>query len=146
MATHPFLGPAWIEAALALREELAPTAPAPGHTARVNVVVTDTPFEDGDFRAYIDTEAGGPLPLPGQLNDPDATVVLDYASALAAFVTDDLDAVAHGFLTGALRVDGDLALVLILFGEGMTDEQVAFARYAQSRLRTVTLLRHPRAE
>ena len=103
-------------------------------------MVTDTPFGDGQFRAYIDTEAGGPLPVPGSLDHPDATVILDYPAALAAFVTDDHDIVAHGFLTGALRVDGDLALVLILFGEGMTDEQAAFARHAQSRLRALTAL------
>lgn len=123
-----------------LREELASNAPDPVHTARVNLVVTGAPFGDGQFRAYIDTEAGGPLPVPGNLEDPDATVILDYPAALAAFVTDDPDAVAHGFLTGTLRVDGDLALVLMLFGEGMTEEQIAFARHAQTRLRAMTAL------
>ncbi len=140
MESHPFLSPDWIEAALGLREELASAAPGPVRTARVNLVVTDTPFGDGQFRACIDTGAGGPLPVPGSLDHPDATVVLDYPAALAAFVTDDPDAVARGFLTGALRVDGDLALVLILFGEHMTDEQAAFARFAQTRLRAITAL------
>ena len=140
MGTHPFLSPGWLEAAIALREELAPTAPAARQSARVNLVVTDAPFSGGEFRAYIDTEAGGPLPMPGKLEDPDATVILDYPAALAAFVTDDPDTVTHGFLTGTLRVEGDLALVLILFGEGMTDEQAHFARHAQSRLRTITAL------
>ncbi len=136
---YPFLGPEWIRAALELREELAPVAPAAEHRARVNLVVTDTPF-GGEVRACIDTEAGGPLPLPGDLEDPDATVILDYRSALAAFVTDDPDAVARGFLTGALRVDGDLVLVLTLFGEGMNDEQAAFVRHARTRLRAITVL------
>ena len=140
MGAHRFLSPEWIEAAMGLRDDLASTAPDPVQAARVNLVVTDTPFGDGEFRAYIDTEAGGPLPMPGNLDDPDATVILDYPAALAAFVTDDHDIVAHGFLTGALRVDGDLALVLILFGEGMTDEQFAFARHAQARLRAITIL------
>ena len=125
---------------MALRDELASIAPEARERARVNLMVTGTPFGDGRFLAYIDTEAGGPLPIPGNLEDPDATVNLDYPAALAAFVTDDLDAVAHGFLTGALRVDGDLALVLMLFGEGMTEEQLAFARQAQSRLRAMTVL------
>ena len=138
MGVHQFLSPEWIESAMALRGELAPSAPASPHTARVNLVVTESPFGDGDFRAYIDTDAGGPLPVPGNLEDPDATVILDYAAALAAFVTDDPDVVAHGFLSGTLRVDGDLALVLILFGEGMTDEQADFARRAQARLRSIT--------
>ena len=140
MGAYPFLSPEWIEAAMALREELASTAPDPVQAAAVNLVVADTPYGDGEFRAYIDTEAGGPLPMPGNLDDPDATVILDYPAALAAFVTDDLDIVAHGFLTGALRVHGDLALVLILFGEGMTDEQAAFARQTQARLRSITIL------
>ena len=139
MGPFPFLSPEWIDAALELRAELAAIVPGAVQSARVNLVVTDTPF-DGEVRAYIDTEGGGPLPLPGELDDPDATVMLDYRSALAAFVTDDPDTVAHGFLTGALRVDGDLALVLILFGEGMTDEQAAFARHAQTRLRAITNL------
>lgn len=124
---------------MALREELASTAPAARQSAKVNLMVTETPL-GGEFRAYIDTEAGGPLPIPGNLDDPDATVILDYPSALAAFVTDDPDTVAHGFLTGALRVEGDLALVLVLFGEGMTDEQAAFAHHAQARLRSITAL------
>lgn len=126
---------------MALREELSSTVPPSRQSAKVNLMVTDTPFGDGQFRAYINTEAGGPLPLPGELDDPDATVTLDYPAALAAFVTDDPDVVAHGFLTGALRVDGDLTLVLILFGEGMTDEQTDFARRAQARLRAITALR-----
>ncbi|WP_419926030.1 hypothetical protein [Candidatus Poriferisocius sp.] len=140
MGAHPFLSPEWIEAATALRDELAPVAPDPVQTARVNLVVAESPFGDGEFRAYIDTGAGGPLPVPGSLDCPDATVMLDYPAALAAFVADDPDIVAQGFLTGALRVDGDLALVLILFGEGMTDEQAAFARHAQTRLRAITVL------
>ena len=140
MGSHRFLTPEWIEAAMTLREELAPAAPAARQEAQVNLVVTGTPFGDGQFRAYIDTVAGGPLPLPGELDHPEATVTLDYPAALAAFVTEDLDAVAQGFLTGILRVDGDLALVLLLFGEGMTDEQVDFARRAQARLRSITVL------
>ena len=139
MGPFLFLSPEWIEAALELRAELAAAAPGAAQSARVNLVVTDTPF-GGDVRGYIDTEAGGPLPLLGELDDPDATVTLDYRSARAAFVTDDLDAVAHGFLTGTLRVDGDLALVLLLFGEGMTDEQAAFAHHAQVRLQAITVL------
>ncbi len=125
---------------MALRRELASTVPPSGQEARVNLVVTDTPFEQTQFRAYIDTEAGGPLPVPGSLENPDATVILDYPSALAAFVTDDPDVVASGFLTGALRVEGDLALVLMLFGEGMTDAQAAFAHHAQTRMRAITIL------
>ncbi len=125
---------------MALRVDLVPYAPAARQEARVNLVVTDTPFGDGEFHAYVDTEAGGPLPIPGRLEDPEATVILDYPAALAAFVTDDPDIVAHGFLAGTLRVDGDLALVLILFWEGMTDEQAAFARHAQTRLRAITAL------
>ena len=140
METHPFLSPGWVEAAMALREELAPCAPDSGLAARVNLVVADTPFGHGQFQAYIDTEAGGPLPIPGTLDDPDATVILDYPAALAAFVTDDPGIVAHGFLTGTLRVDGDLALVLLLFGEGMTESQAEFARHAQARLRSITVL------
>ncbi|WP_419919712.1 hypothetical protein [Candidatus Poriferisocius sp.] len=139
MGVYRFLGPEWIQAALVLREELAPAAPASERRARVNLVVTGTPF-GGEVRAYIDTEAGGPLPLPGELENPDATVTLDYRSALAAFVTDDPEGVARGFLTGTLRVDGDLTLVLTLFGEGMNDEQAAFARRAQARLRAITIL------
>lgn len=138
MGPFPFLSPEWIEAALALRQELAGAAPSTGQKAKVNVVVTGVPFGEGEVRAYIDTEAGGPLPVPGELDAADATVTLDYASALAAFVTDDPDEVARGFLTGSLRVDGDLALVLILFGEQMTEEQAAFARHAQTRIRTIT--------
>ena len=140
MGPHPFLSPEWVDAALTLREELAASSPAAGRRARVNLVVTGTPFGDGEFRACVDTDAGSPLPVPGRLEDPDATVQMDYPAALAAFVTDDPDTVAHSFLTGDLRVDGDLALVLTLFGEGMTDEQAAFARHAQARLQSITLL------
>ena len=139
MRAHRFLSPEWIEAAMAVRAELASSAPASRQTARVNLVVTEVPFGDGEFLAYVDTQAGGPLPVTGNLEEPDATVFLDYPAALAAFVTDDPDVVAHGFLSGALRVEGDLALVLILFGEGMTEAQAEFARHAQERLRSITI-------
>ena len=64
---------------MALREELASTAPAAEQKARVNLVVTDTPFGDGEFRAYIDTQARGAAPCArAHLDDPEATVILDY--------------------------------------------------------------------
>ena len=68
----PFLSPEWIEAAREIRERYsADTAPIEV-AVKVNQVITEVPFGDGELHAHIDT-SNGDLDLElGHLDDPDA--------------------------------------------------------------------------
>ncbi len=156
---HVFLSTDWLAAALKLRQELINAAPSTTRKAKVNLIVTNLPceqdFNGTELHAHIDTQAGGLLPLLGTLEDAAATIQLDYAAALGAFIADDPQVIMHGFLNGTLQVTGDLLLVLTMFEHPdelldtqdeaetsnlLAQEQKEFTRYAQARLRAITKL------
>jgi len=116
MAKYPFLSDEWVtearriygqaEAAGAMSGEAAPAQ------VRVNLVVTEVPFSEGVVDAHVDTSAGGIALGTGHLTAPDVTVSLDYATARALFVSGDVQAALQAFLTGRIKVDGDLTKLL----------------------------------
>jgi hypothetical protein len=116
MAKYPFLSDEWVaearriygqaEAAGAISGEAAPAQ------VRVNLVVTEVPFSGGVVDAHVDTSAGGIALGTGHLTGPDVTVSLDYATARALFVSGDVQGALQAFLTGRIKVDGDLTKLL----------------------------------
>jgi len=112
--TYPFLSPGWIKAALAIRDEYAEHPHVELIEIRMNLVVSEVPFGDGNAEASIDTTSGSTIPRLGLLDDSDATVTLDYRTAHALLVGRDPQAAMMAFMTGQIRVDGDLAKLLAL--------------------------------
>jgi len=53
-----FLSPEWIEAAREIRERYSSQTAPIEVAVRVNQVVTDVPFGDGELHAHIDTSSG----------------------------------------------------------------------------------------
>ena len=112
MAKYPFLSDDWVtearriyaevEAAGALSREPAPV------TVRVNLVVNEVPFSPSPVEAHVDTSTGRVAIDTGHLPGPDVTVSLDYATARSLFVSGDVQAAMQAFLTGRIKVDGDL--------------------------------------
>jgi hypothetical protein len=109
---HEFLSPQWIAGAKAVRDEYAAHMPDLAVPAlRVNLVITGAPetvAPDGVVHAHADT--GGPtLALDtGALTEPDLTVTVDYDTAYDLLVDQKPNAALGAFLSGRIRLAGDM--------------------------------------
>jgi hypothetical protein len=110
----PFLSEAWIAEVKALRERYeGPLAKTPA-PLRMNQHITDVPFGDGELQAHLDTTSGEVDLEFGFLADADLQVTLDYETARAIFVDLDAQAAMAAFLSGKIRVDGDLTKLMAM--------------------------------
>ena len=114
MLPHPFLSDEWMTAARAIYDEHAHDAPAFPFRVRINLIATGVPFGEGRIKAFIDTSDGQLRLDLGELERPDTTVTTDYDTARLAFVEQDQQAVMQAFLSGRIKVQGDLTKVLLL--------------------------------
>jgi hypothetical protein len=109
---YPFLSTEWITSVMAVRDEYVgqlPDVPVP--PLRVNLQVTGVPAdvaEDGVVLAHADTGGPGLALNVGPLPDPDLTVSLDYQTAYDLLVTQKPNAAIGAFLTGRIKMVGDL--------------------------------------
>lgn len=112
---HEFLSPAWIRAAQAVWAEHQEMLPAPPTAPlRLNLEITGAPDSvaaDGTVHAHAET--GGPALTvdTGTLAEPDLTLTLDYDTAYDLLVQQRPNAALGAFLTGRIRVAGDLTRV-----------------------------------
>jgi hypothetical protein len=106
-----FLSEEWIAAARALRAAHRSESP-PGVPVRMNLVVEQVPFGEGQLEAYLDTTAGFVDIEIGTLEQADVRVALDYETARAILVDADSQAALQAFMAGRIRVEGDLAKLL----------------------------------
>jgi len=109
-----FLSPEWIEAAREIRERYSSQTAPIEVAVRVNQVVTDVPFGDGELHAHIDTSSGDVDLELGHLDEPDATITLSYETARALLVERDPAKVMQAFMSGGIHVDGDLMKVMAM--------------------------------
>ena len=107
-----FLSTAWIEAARAIRDEYEGRVGPPPVAVRMNQVITDSP--QGTIQAHLDTSSARTRLELGHLAQPDLTVTTDYATAKALFVQQDPAVAMAAFLSGKIRVEGDMAKLLAL--------------------------------
>jgi putative sterol carrier protein len=112
--THPFLSDAWMDAARAIREKYADQVPEVTTVIKINQVVTDVPFGDGEVRSYLDTSSGTVTMELGELDDADATVTTDYATAKALFVDQDQTVAMQAFMNGQIKVQGDMMKMMAM--------------------------------
>jgi putative sterol carrier protein len=111
---YQFLSDEWIEAAHQLREEFPDAAPVVGVPVRINLVVTEIPFGEGDIQAHLDNSAGDLRLDKGHLAEADLTVTVDYLTAKAILVDGNPQAAMQAFMTGKIRVDGDISKLMEL--------------------------------
>jgi putative sterol carrier protein len=111
---YPFLSDEWIEEAHAIRTELHDRGPAVAQEVRMNLVVTDLPFGDGDLQAHLDTTSGSFTLDKGHLTGADLTVTVDYETAKTVLVDGNPQAGMQAFMAGRIRVEGDVAKLLAL--------------------------------
>jgi len=127
MAKYQFLTPEWVDAARAIREELEGDAPAPAHVVRMNQVITEVPFGDGELNAHMDTSSGAMEMDLGHLENPDLTVTLDYATAKAILVDGNPQAGMQAFMAGKIKVQGDMTKMMAIAGGAQDDTAAAIA-------------------
>jgi len=134
MAKYQFLTPEWVEAAKAIREEFADQAPTPAHVVRMNQIITEVPFGDTDVKAFMDTSEGGMNMDLGELENPDLTVTVDYATAKAILVDGNPQAGMQAFMAGKIKVQGDMTKMMALQAGG----QDAIATQIAERIQSIT--------
>jgi hypothetical protein len=105
---HPFLSDEWLAEARAIREKYAGQGAPIGHKVKMNQVITDTPFGDGDIELWMDTTSGDVRLEKGRLDDADVTVTTDYETARKIFVDQDPQAGMQAFMSGKIKVQGDM--------------------------------------
>lgn len=115
MPAYPFLSPQWTEEARKVREEFAGRElPVPPVTMRMNLIVTDVPFDDGSIEAHLDTTTGEIVLDTGHLDDADLTVTIEYPVAKAILVDQNPQAGMQAFMAGRIKVEGDMSKLLAL--------------------------------
>ena len=111
---YDFLSDEWMEAARALRESAPAGAGAPPHKMKMNLVITEAPFNDGaEIQAHMDTSEGMEMDL-GHLEGPDLTVTVDYATAKAIFIEQNPQAGMQAFMAGKIKVQGDMTKMMAM--------------------------------
>jgi putative sterol carrier protein len=111
---HAFLSDEWMAAARAIREQYADQIPEVTTVIRINQVITDVPFGDGEVHSYIDTSSGHLVLELGALDEPDATITTDYDTAKALFVEQDQAVAMQAFMEGRIKVQGDMMKMMAM--------------------------------
>jgi putative sterol carrier protein len=134
MATYPFLSAEWVSEAGKIREEYQGKGAVVPHQMRMNLVVTEVPFGSGDIDAHLDTSDGAVKLEQGHIEPVDLKVTLDYATAKAILVDGNPQAGMQAFMSGRIKVDGDMSKLMTLQGAAPDPTSVEVA----ARLREIT--------
>jgi putative sterol carrier protein len=141
---YTFLSDEWMAAARRIRDKhlSKTTGLIPDSVSvRMNQVITDVPFGEGVIDAHIDSSSGSLSLDVGHLDDPDVTVTVDYVTAKALFVDQDMSIAMQAFMSGKIRVDGDLAKLLALQAAGtqaLPDGAESQAQLVAAELKAIT--------
>jgi putative sterol carrier protein len=114
VAKYPFLSDEWMDAAKAIREEYKGKGAPVAHVVRMNQIITDVPFGEGTVNAHMDTSSGEMEMDTGHIDNPDVTVTLDYATAKAIFVDGNPQAGMQAFMSGKIKVAGDMTKLMAM--------------------------------
>lgn len=109
---YPFLSEEWIQQTRLIREEFKDRAPAVTMTVRMNQIISDVPFGAGVVHAHLDTSSGVLDIETGHVESPDVTVTMPYDVARALLVDGDASAAMNAFMSGRIKVDGDITKLL----------------------------------
>lgn len=120
--SHEFLSEDWFTAVESLRSE-APEPPAAIKDLVINLTVTGTPNGDHELRL-----AGGQLER-GHGEGAPTTMIVPYDVAKQLFVQNDQAAAMQAFMTGKIKVTGDMTKLMAMQAGGPpTEEQLAFSK------------------
>jgi putative sterol carrier protein len=114
MATYQFLSDDWLAEARSIRAEFDGKGATIEHSIRMNLNILEVPFGKGTVEAHVDTSAGELELDTGHIDPIDLTVTLDYDVAKAILVEGNPQAGMQAFMSGKIKVDGDIAKLLAL--------------------------------
>lgn len=138
MSKHPFLSDEWITDARAIRAEFRGKVPSVPVSVRMNQIVTDVPFGGGTLHAHLDTSSGEVELETGHLDSPDVTITLDYTTAKAMLIDGDPTAGMQAFMSGRIKVDGDMTKLILIQQSGLFESQDPGASEAYQKVRDIT--------
>jgi hypothetical protein len=119
---NPFLSEEWMTEARVIRAKYEGQTSAVAQSIRVNQVITGAPFGEGTVKAFIDTSSGSVVMELGELEAPDVTVTVDYDTARKMFVDGDQAAAMQAFMSGKIKVQGDMMKMMALQTAMPTDD------------------------
>jgi putative sterol carrier protein len=137
--SHPFLSAAWMDEARAIREKYAAEAAKVTASIRMNQVITDVPESVGSgdtIRAFMDTSSGEVVMELGELEAPDLTLTVDYDTARKIFVEQDQAAGMQAFMSGKIKVQGDMMKMMAMQTSMPQDE---IAKTIAAEIKGITL-------
>ncbi len=111
-----FLAPDWWEAAHAIRDKYADQASPVPYKIKMNQVITGVPFGEGEVRFHVDTSDGLMHMEPGPLDDAEVTITTDYDTARKILVEQDQAAAMQAFMSGKIKVQGDMTKLMMMQG------------------------------
>ena len=112
--TYQFLSQEWMDAAKEIRAKYSAEAAKVTTVIKMNQVITDVPFGDGTVHTYMDTSSGDVVMELGVLDDADLTITTDYATAQKLFVDQDPAAGMQAFMSGRIKVQGDMMKMMAM--------------------------------
>lgn len=130
-----FLSTEWITAAREIRTRHESAATALALEAKINLLITDVPFGSGTIDSYMEATNGRFDLELGSLDSPDCTVTTDYATARALLVDQDPAAAMQAFMSGRIKVQGDM-MKLMAMQTSVPDD--AAARLVADEIRQIT--------
>ncbi len=123
MATYQFLSEEWLIEARSIRAEYDGKGAIIDQSIRMNLVIGTVPFGEGTVQAHVDTSSGELVLDTGHIEAVDLTVTLDYDVAKAILVEGNPQAGIQAFMSGKIRVEGDIAKLMAL--QTMTPDPAA---------------------
>ena len=138
MSQHPFLSETWIEESKRIREEFQDQVPTVAVSVRMNQIITEVPFDPGVIHAHVDTSSGQLQMDTGHLDAPDLTVTLTYTTAKAILVDGDAQAAMNAFMSGRIKVEGDITKMIALQTAGQSAAGHPAAAEVVKRIQAMT--------
>jgi hypothetical protein len=107
---YPFLSDEWFGEVRRIFDAGTIDIP-PGTTLRMNLVVTDTPFES-DRLVHVAIAEGEADWGQGHLDAVDLTITADYPTARELFFSGDLQLALQALLEGRIKLQGDVTKLM----------------------------------
>jgi hypothetical protein len=127
---HPFLSEEWFTAAKQIREEAGDIGPSGGNDIKLNVVVTGGPA--GDTEIHL---ANGAFDR-GHVDDAPTKATVPYDVARQLFVDGNQQAAMQAFMSGQLKIEGDMSKIMMMQGAAMNPDEKQLE--LQRKLRDIT--------
>lgn len=129
MAKHPFLSDDWFAIVERLVEDHGAEAPSAVNLV-VNVTITETPF-GAERQMHMGAQSGRGHWGIGHAQEADVTLTTDYETAKDILLSGDPTSGMQAFMSGKVKVQGDLAKLMAAQAGGGPGGNTALAEAIQ---------------